>query len=86
VIERPAVPSSSPVTDGSQWGVGVWGPGGALWGGTQQLRFQHQWDSVNGLAYSSIAPCVQITSGASTPLDTEIIQLEVTWDQSDFIA
>lgn len=88
IIERPAVPSSSPVSSGSTWGPGggLWGPGGAKWGGSTTLRFQHQWDSVGGLAYSSIAPMVQITSGSSVPLDTEIIALDVTWDVSDFIA
>lgn len=86
IIERPAVPSASPVTNGSQWGVGIWGPGGSLWGGQTQLKFQHQWDSVGGAAYASIAPCVQITSGSSVPLDTEIISLEMTWNMSDFIA
>lgn len=89
IIERPAVPSSSPVTTGGTWGPGggTWGPGGSVWGtGQAQLKFQHQWDSVGGLAYSSIAPMVQITSGATVPLDTEIIALDITWDVSDFIA
>lgn len=84
IIDRPAVPSSSTVAGTNQWGVGIWGTD--VWGGAQQLKFQHQWDSVGGIAYASLAPCVQITSGSLVPLDTELITLEVTWDTSDFIA
>lgn len=84
IIDRPSVPDAVTVPGGSQWDVGIWDQ--AIWGGAATLKVQHQWDSVGGEAYTSMAPCMQVTSGAIIPLDTEIVELNLTFDTSDFIA
>ncbi len=82
ILDIPAVPSASQVPAGSQWGVGLWGQ--AVWGQGTTLKIQQTWQSVGGLGYA-MAPCMQITSGATIPLDTEIIDLQITFDTGDIL-
>lgn len=70
-------PSAYPVEGSSEWGVGKWGE--AVWGLATSLKTMLTWVSVSGTGYS-LAPCAQITSGSTVPLDTEIIRIEITYD------
>jgi hypothetical protein len=83
ILNIPTVPSASQVLAGSQWGVGLWGQ--AIWGAGTTLKIQQTWQSVGGTGYA-LTPCAQITSGAIIPLDTELIDLQMTFDVGDIFS
>lgn len=83
MINLPSAPSSNPIDTSSVWGGSVWGA--STWGGTRDKRIQQAWTSVGGLGYS-LAPSLQITSGSLVPLDTEVIDVETTFEISDIVA
>jgi hypothetical protein len=83
MISLPSAPSSNPIDVNSVWGGAVWGS--STWGSTKEKRIQQAWTSVGGLGYA-LAPSLQITSGSLVPLQTEIIDVEVTFELSDIVA
>jgi len=83
MINLPSSPSSNPIDISSVWGGSVWGS--STWGGTRDKRIQQAWTSVGGLGYA-LAPSLQITSGSLVPLDTEVIDVETTFEISDIVA
>lgn len=72
----PTPPDASPIEGGSTWGSAIWGQ--SQWMGTTPTVINQRWRSVGGLGYS-LAPCYQLTSGSLTPLDAELIDLEITF-------
>ncbi|RYX78553.1 hypothetical protein EON76_05335 [bacterium] len=83
MITLPSSPSSNTIDTSSVWGGSVWGA--ATWGGKRDKRIQQAWTSVGGLGYA-LAPSLQITSGSLIPLDTEVIDVETTFEISDIVA
>lgn len=83
MITLPSSPSSNAIDTSSVWGGSVWGA--ATWGGKRDKRIQQAWTSVGGLGYA-LAPSLQITSGSLIPLDTEVIDVETTFEISDIVA
>lgn len=75
VLDLPPAPSASPSGSGDLWGVGTWGR--ALWSNTASLQVQRLWSPVAGMGMA-VAPCVQITSGALVPFDSQLIRVDVT--------
>ncbi len=78
----PAPPTSSPVTLGNTWGSGIWGV--SKWGGAQVKTSFGRWKSApqNG---DVLAPAIQITSGNLSPLDTEIVRTDVTFNMAEVV-
>jgi hypothetical protein len=46
---------------------------------------QMQWHSVGGTGYA-LAPSLQVTSGATVPLDVEIIKSDVTYQVAQIVS
>lgn len=82
IVNLPSPPSASSPPPGSRWDVGVWGE--AAWGESATVSVQQHWTSVSGYGYA-MAPALQITSGAITPLDTEIVRLDITYETADIV-
>ena len=82
IVGFPPVPAASPVVGGSQWGSAIWGS--SIWGGGLFRGVQQDWTSVSGSGYA-MAPGLQVTSGNITPLDTEVIRMELTYDVADIV-
>jgi hypothetical protein len=78
----PAAPDATVVSNVSAWGTAVWGVD--TWGKTLSLSTQQNWQAVGAAGYT-LAPCVQVTSGDSVPLDTQIVRFDVTYDTADVV-
>lgn len=57
------------------WGSGVWGS--ALWGQSAGEIVTSQWKSMGGSG-QDVSLCLQVSSGAVYPLDTEVIRIDGT--------
>jgi hypothetical protein len=81
-VSLPAPPTASTVTLSNTWGSGVWGV--SKWGGAQVKVSFGNWKSVpqNG---DVLSPAVQITSGNLSPLDTEIVRIDVTYQIAEMV-
>lgn len=78
----PAPPPASTVLATDGWGTAVWGE--SVWGEeVSPITFQ-QWQSVSGRGYA-LAAAMQITSGATTPLDVELVRTDLTYDLGDIV-
>lgn len=83
-VYNPYQPGSAPViAGGSEWDVGIWGT--SVWGSGDILEDYNQWVSIGGSGYA-VSPDVQITSGFTAPLDTELIRFEMTYDMGDILS
>lgn len=81
-IDLPAAPDATPVSSSSTWGDAVWGE--SVWGQAAATSTFQDWHSVGEYGYS-LAPSLQITSGANVPLDAEIIRMDVTFTAGDIV-
>lgn len=76
-------PDAVDVPSGNEWGNGIWGT--SVWGQTRGSVLNQKWQSIGGTGYA-IAAAVQISSGASVPLDAELIRLDVTYQVGDIVS
>lgn len=81
-LTMPAVPDAMQVSGVSAWDTGIWGA--STWGASLSLGTQENWQSTGGAGYA-LAPCWQVTSGNTVPLDTEIVRLDMTYDMADVV-
>ena len=79
-VSLPAPPDSGQSSSTNVWGAGVWGQ--SQWGGVAVKGTYGQWHStpLNG---DVLAPALQITSGSITPLDAEIVRLDMTYQSAE---
>ena len=79
-VSLPAPPDSGQSSSTNVWGAGVWGQ--SQWGGAAVKGTYGQWHStpLNG---DVLAPALQITSGSITPLDAEIVRLDMTYQSAE---
>lgn len=75
-------PNASFVPTGNQWGSAVWGQ--SKWGGATPEIMNQDFHSVGGSGYT-LSLSVQVTSGATAPIDTEIIRLELMFNTAEVI-
>ena len=73
-----AIVTGLPVWDSGTWDVSVWSS-------PQDKIMQMQWHSVGGTGYA-LAPSLQVTSGATVPLDVEIIKSDVTYQVAQIVS
>lgn len=81
-IDLPAAPDATIVPASSVWGEGVWGE--AVWGEQQISQTYQRWHVVNGMGYA-LSPALQITSGSVSPLDVELVRMDLAWEAADAI-
>jgi len=80
--QLPTPPDATLVLSSSTWGDATWGE--SVWGETTTPTTQESWRSVGGSGYT-LAPAVQVTSGANVPLDAEIVRVDVTFSTADIV-
>lgn len=76
----PAPPGSGIVSVGNEWENATWDS--SVWNATRNAVISSRRHSVAGSGYR-VAPVFQVTSGATIPLDVEIITLDVTFESGD---
>lgn len=72
-LSLPASPDATPIFSSNQWGSAVWGE--SRWDAATPGIINQEWRSSGGIGYS-IAPCYQVTSGAPSPVDVELIDFQ----------
>jgi hypothetical protein len=75
-------PDASVQTQDNTWGTAVWGQ--ATWGAVTPTVMSQEWRSVSGIGYS-VAVSFQVTSGALTPIDAELIRLDLAYTPAEII-
>lgn len=77
-VRLPPAPNDNRTGGNSVWGSGKWGE--SKWGSAAEKRTFNDWKSVSGSGYAlSIAS--QYTSGGVSPLDVEVVQTDLTFEQ-----
>jgi hypothetical protein len=79
-VSLPPAPDDTSTPTGSLWGSAVWGS--SRWGATAELSTYHDWKSVPGSGYA-LSVAMQITSGALSPPNVELVQIDMTYDEGD---
>lgn len=79
-LNLPSAPDASVVTNGSVWGSATWDT--ATWGEVGAVNTYQNWRDVVGVGYA-VAPALQVTSGAVSPLDAEIIRFDLSYEMAD---
>ncbi|MGL4811909.1 MAG: hypothetical protein ACRCXM_09035 [Beijerinckiaceae bacterium] len=76
-VNLPPTPSLGMPPVGSEWGVGSWGV--ALWGQDRNSIVTADWVPVGAYGHD-ISIGVQVTSGAVTPVDVELVRIDLMFD------
>jgi hypothetical protein len=79
-VDFPSPPSLGLPEAGSEWGVGLWGE--ALWGDARVADVIGDWVPVGAYGHD-IAIGMQVTSGALTPADAELVRIDLTYAIGD---
>lgn len=82
-LELPPPPSATMIMGSTTWGAAIWGE--SVWGENTSPTTQQNWQSVGGAGYA-LAPALQVTSGATVPLDAEIVRVDVTYSVGDIVS
>lgn len=80
VVRLPAPPDDSSIATGSLWGLALWGLG--KWGGSLEKNTYQEWQSTPGSGYA-LSIATQITSGNTSPPDSELVAIDMTYDLGD---
>lgn len=80
VVNFPAAPSQSAIPGGNEWDNGVWGE--SVWDATRASIITGDWVSLGNYGHD-VSIGVQVTSGATVPLDVELIRIDVTYSTGD---
>ena len=80
IVSLPPPPSLGTPPAGAEWGVGLWGE--ALWGASRTAIVTADWVPV-GAAGHDISIGVQVTSGAVSPVDAELVRIDVLFDAGE---
>jgi hypothetical protein len=75
-------PNAAPVPAGNTWGSAIWGQ--AKWGGSSPEIMNQDFHSIGGSGYT-LSLSLQVTSGALTPIDTEIIRMEMVYNVAEIV-
>jgi hypothetical protein len=81
-ISLPGAPASASSENPNAWGVGLWGQ--MLWGTAVGLKLHQNWRVTPQVGFV-ISPALQITSGNISPLDVEIVQMDVAFTSGDAV-
>lgn len=78
----PPPPDATMIGTPNIWGGGIWGT--SIWASTSSTVMTAEWVSVGGYGYV-MAPCYQITSGSTVPLDVELISIEALFTATEYV-
>lgn len=81
-MNLPTPPSAIAVIGDNVWGSAVWGEG--VWTVDDPSTIDQDWQSIGNMGYA-LALGVQITSGSISPLDAEIIRLDMSYTMGEAI-
>lgn len=80
--ELPAAPDAAPIEAGSIWGEGIWGD--SIWGSKTPTLLTQDWQSVGGIG-TAVSPGYQVSSGAASASDAELIEIEMLYHVAEVI-
>lgn len=80
VPDFPAPPSLGVPTSGSEWDVGLWDE--AVWGAGRSEVVTSRWVPVGAYGHD-VSIGLQITSGAVTPVDAELIRMDLMYQTGE---
>lgn len=80
VVNLPTAPNAAAVPAGSTWGGGIWGE--SVWGDSVAINTYQVWRVIAGSGYAA-ATAAQFTSGATVPLDSEIVRSDLAFEIAD---
>lgn len=78
----PPPPSGDARPAGDTWGTGLWGQ--AKWSSASVRKTFSKWFSAGGSG-DKVGVAVQFTSGDSSPIDVEIVEVELTYTVADIV-
>lgn len=78
----PAAPNAEPAQVDSVWDGAIWDQ--ARWDSESLSSIYQRWTAAGGSG-ARVAPIVQITSGATIPIDAELIAVELTFNGADIV-
>ncbi len=78
----PTPPPAVAVSGDNVWGAAIWGE--AIWTSDDPSTIDQDWQSLGGMGYA-LSLSTQITSGSISPLDAEIIRLDMTYTTAEAI-
>lgn len=78
----PPPPDASAIVSDNAWGTGIWGQ--SVWGDPMPQVINQQWQSVGGIGYS-LTVCYQVTSGSLSPIDVELLDLELMYTPAEMV-
>lgn len=76
-------PSSGPSPNNAVWGSAIWGQ--SVWGQLTNSVIDQKWRSLGGSGYA-VSAALQVTSGSVSPLDTEIVRIELTYTMGEYVS
>lgn len=79
----PPYPDAVIVPGGNQWDNAIWNQ--STWDAESGSFIVQNWVSVGGSG-ARMAPSVQLTSGSSIPLDSELVGVDVTYSVADIVS
>jgi hypothetical protein len=77
-----AAPPAQGSSNASSWGTGVWGS--STWGAMLNQIISQDIVSIGGAGYA-VSLAFQVSSAAITPLDAEVIRMEMTYEPAAFL-
>src|SRR5690606_22035411 len=78
----PAAPDAGVPNNTNTWGGSVWGT--SKWSSPAARLINQERVSVGGIGYS-LSLCYQVTSGSLTPIDVELLDLEVMYTTAELV-
>ena len=79
-VNFPAPPSQQSIPTGNEWDNGVWGE--SVWDAERASIVAGDWVSLGNLGHD-VSVGAQITSGATVPIDVELIRTDLTYSLGD---
>lgn len=82
LMDLPPAPDAEVVIADNVWDSAIWNR--AIWDTNTDAFVYQAWNSVGGSG-ARMAPSVQITSGATVPIDAELVSVDVTYTTADIV-
>lgn len=81
-ISMPPAPNTAPIPNDGVWDSGIWDV--SVWNADRNAIVSNRWSSVGGSGYAS-SVVLQVTSGASVPLDVEVVRFDYSYTTADIV-
>lgn len=77
-----APPDATPLITNNRWATGIWGQ--SQWSAATPQKINQAWASISGVGYC-MSLCYQVTSGSTTPLDDEVIRMDMLYETAEAV-